>query len=108
MGSRAEFEEFWRKEMNIKDMPLCRTNFPMTEYFEQAYICHETNRSWISWQASRRKHLGEVMDSLKARIINNYTDKAPTAKIAVQQFMEAIRLESESRKPMFSKDIDLN
>ena len=52
--TRAEFEKFWRKEMNTKDMPLYRTEFPMTEYSDQAYSFHETNRSWLSWQASRQ------------------------------------------------------
>jgi len=52
--SRKGFEDFWRKEMNSKVMPLWRTNFPMTDYCDQAYECHETNRSWITWQASRQ------------------------------------------------------
>jgi hypothetical protein len=52
--SRADFEKFWRAEMNIKAMPLTRKRFPMTAYCDQPYCCQETDRSWISWQASRK------------------------------------------------------
>lgn len=51
--SRAEFETFWRKEMNVEAMDLARTNYPMTPPEKQQYLCHETNRSWITWQAAR-------------------------------------------------------
>lgn len=51
--SRAEFEAFWRKEMNVQAMDLARTNYPMTPPEKQQYLCHETNRAWITWQAAR-------------------------------------------------------
>ena len=51
--SRAEFEAFWRKEMNVEAMDLARTNYPMTPPEKQQYLCHETNRAWITWQAAR-------------------------------------------------------
>lgn len=51
--SRADFEAFWRKEMNVQAMDLARTNYPMTPPEKQQYLCHETNRAWITWQAAR-------------------------------------------------------
>lgn len=46
--SREAFEKWWASEMNIEEMPLFRTEFPMTGFQDQAYICHETNRAWMA------------------------------------------------------------
>ena len=42
---REEFETWWRATMNIIEMDLHR--------FADGYSCHDTNRGWMVWQASR-------------------------------------------------------
>lgn len=51
---RAEFEAWWREEMNVEVMDLARTAYPMTPPEKQMYKCHETERAWLTWQAARR------------------------------------------------------
>ncbi|OOE15164.1 hypothetical protein BSR09_00745 [Stutzerimonas degradans] len=41
----AEFEAWWRDNMNTQEMDLHR--------FGDGYACHETNRGWMAWKASR-------------------------------------------------------
>jgi hypothetical protein len=41
----AEFEAWWRDNMNTQEMDLHR--------FGDGYACHETNRCWMAWKASR-------------------------------------------------------
>lgn len=53
MSDREDFEVFWRKEMNTEIFDLAKTDYPMTKPEDQQYFCHETNRSWITWQAAR-------------------------------------------------------
>lgn len=48
--SRGQFEE-WIKEETGFD--LWRTEYPMTEWDDQQYKCHQTNLAWMAWQASR-------------------------------------------------------
>lgn len=50
MKSREQFEK-WVKEETGFD--LWRTEYPMTEWDDQQYKCHQTNLAWIAWQASR-------------------------------------------------------
>lgn len=50
MTSREQFEK-WVKEETGFD--LWRTEYPMTEWDNQQYKCHQTNLAWIVWQASR-------------------------------------------------------
>ena len=50
MTSREQFEK-WVKEETGFD--LWRTEYPMTEWDEQQYKCHQTNLAWMAWQASR-------------------------------------------------------
>ncbi|HJH21442.1 MAG TPA: hypothetical protein K8W20_22405 [Pseudomonas lactis] len=50
---REEFEAWWAENMNTEMMDLHRCSFPLTDYVEQPYACHETGRGWMSWQASR-------------------------------------------------------
>ncbi|EEL5265776.1 hypothetical protein GMF57_12275 [Salmonella enterica] len=50
MTSREQFEEWVTKETGFD---LWRTEFPMTEWDEQQYKCHQTNLAWMAWQASR-------------------------------------------------------
>ncbi len=50
MTSRDKFEE-WIKEETGFD--LWRTEYPMTEWDNQQYKCHQTNLAWNAWQASR-------------------------------------------------------
>lgn len=50
MTSREKFEE-WIKEETGFD--LWRTEYPMTEWGDQQYKCHQTNLAWMAWQASR-------------------------------------------------------
>lgn len=49
---RAAFEAWWTQEMNLKEMDLHRCQFPMTPDHKQPYACPETQRSWLTWQAS--------------------------------------------------------
>ncbi len=44
---RAAFEAWWADNMNIEDMDLCR------HAYGDGYLCHETNRGWMTWQAAR-------------------------------------------------------
>lgn len=50
MTSREQFEK-WVKEETGFD--LWRTEYPMTEWDDQQYKCHQTNLAWMAWQASR-------------------------------------------------------
>lgn len=50
MTSREQFEQ-WIKEETGFD--LWRTEYPMTEWDDQQYKCHQTNLAWMAWQASR-------------------------------------------------------
>lgn len=50
MTSREQFE-MWVKEETGFD--LWRTEYPMTEWDDQQYKCHQTNLAWMAWQASR-------------------------------------------------------
>lgn len=50
MTSREQFES-WVKEETGFD--LWRTEYPMTEWDDQEYKCHQTNLAWMAWQASR-------------------------------------------------------
>lgn len=43
------FEKWWRATMNTTEMDLHRNIYPMNSGW--SYSCHETNRSWITWQA---------------------------------------------------------
>ena len=42
---REEFEAWWMENMNIMEMDLHR--------FADGYSCHDTNRGWMAWKASR-------------------------------------------------------
>lgn len=50
MTNREQFEEWVAKETGFD---LWRTEFPMTEWDDQQYKCHQTNLAWMAWQASR-------------------------------------------------------
>lgn len=50
MTSREQFEQ-WIKEETGFD--LWRTEYPMTEWDDQQYKCHQTNLAWMAWQSSR-------------------------------------------------------
>ena len=50
MTSRERFEEWIKSETGFD---LWRTEYPMTEWDDQQYKCHQTNLAWMAWQASR-------------------------------------------------------
>ena len=50
MTSRDQFETWVKKETGFD---LWRTEYPMTEWDNQQYKCHQTNLAWMAWQASR-------------------------------------------------------
>lgn len=50
MTSREQFEKCVKKETGFD---LWRTGYPMTEWDDQQYKCHQTNLAWMAWQASR-------------------------------------------------------
>jgi hypothetical protein len=45
MSNREEFEKWWAETMNINAFDL---HFAEGRY----YLCHETERSWMTWQAT--------------------------------------------------------
>lgn len=64
---RKEFERFCSQEMNVEEMDLHRCNFPMTPYEKQPYACHETERSWWTWQACAALQSHDREDALRYR-----------------------------------------
>lgn len=50
MTSREQFEKWVKEETGFY---LWRTEYPMTEWDNQQYKCHQTNLAWMAWQASR-------------------------------------------------------
>lgn len=48
MGERERFEAWWRATMNTKEMDFHR-------FAGDQYACHETNRSWMTWQEAARQ-----------------------------------------------------
>lgn len=50
MTSREQFEEWIKGETGFD---LWRTEYPMTEWDDQQYKCHQTKLAWMAWQASR-------------------------------------------------------
>ncbi|WP_328184662.1 hypothetical protein [Marinobacter sp. OP 3.4] len=57
---REAFEAFWRRTMNTGVFDLARTKYPMTRDEDQQYLCHETNRAWLTWQARAQASAGVV------------------------------------------------
>lgn len=68
MKSREQFEK-WVKEETGFD--LWRTEYPMTEWDDQQYKCHQTNLAWIAWQASRAAIEIETPDFIDSRAALN-------------------------------------
>ena len=59
MTQREEFETFWKENMNVELLPLHRTRYPFTPDCDQQYLCHETNRSWFTWQAAKAQTVSQ-------------------------------------------------
>ena len=59
MTQREEFETFWNENMNVELLPLHRTRYPFTPDCDQQYLCHETNRSWFTWQAAKAQTVSQ-------------------------------------------------
>ena len=57
---REEFEAWWSATMNIEEMDLWRCEYPLTKEENQPYACHETQRSWMAWKASRESIKAEA------------------------------------------------
>lgn len=68
MTSREQFEK-WVKEETGFD--LWRTEYPMTQWDEQQYKCHQTNIAWMAWQASRAAIEIESPDFIDSRAALN-------------------------------------
>lgn len=68
MTSKEQFEE-WIKEETGFD--LWRTEYPMTEWDDQQYKCHQTNLAWMAWQASRAAIEIESPDFIDSRAALN-------------------------------------
>lgn len=68
MTSREQFET-WVKEETGFD--LWRTEYPMTEWDNQQYKCHQTNLAWLAWQASRAAIEIESPDFIDSRAALN-------------------------------------
>ena len=86
---RKEFEEFWKKNMSVDVMPLHKTAYPFMLDEKQQYLCHETNRSWITWQASREAmkpiKLPVKMKNTEAAECYYYNDAIDECKEAIEQ-----------------------
>lgn len=66
---REEFEAWWSSEMNVTEMDLHRCDFPMQKAdFVQPYACHETQRGWMAWQASRAMGIDLVSETNKESV----------------------------------------
>jgi hypothetical protein len=61
MNNREEFEKWWAETMNIEAFDL---HFVEGRY----YLCHETERSWMTWQACAELKDKEL-DAFKAENI---------------------------------------
>ena len=79
MTSREQFEKWIREETGFD---LWRTGYPMTEWDDQQYKCHQTNLAWMAWQASRAAIEIELPDSDVGYEMMEYHDP--------QQVIEAI------------------
>ena len=65
--SRQRFETWWQQEMNTEAMPLTRTEYPMVKDEDQQYLCHDTNRGWLTWQANDETNAADTLDAKRYR-----------------------------------------
>lgn len=79
MTSREQFEKWINEETGFD---LWRTEYPMTEWDDQQYKCHQTNLAWMAWQASRAAIEIELPDADVGYEMMEYYDP--------QQVIEAI------------------
>lgn len=92
MTSREQFEQ-WIKEETGFD--LWRTEYPMTEWDDQQYKCHQTNLAWMTWQASRAAIEIESPDFIDSRAAlnkgytvdysNGFGDAMEAYELAIEQ-----------------------
>lgn len=92
MTSREQFEK-WVKEETGFD--LWRTEYPMTEWDDQQYKCHQTNLAWMSWKASREAIEIESPDFIDSRSAldkgytvdysNGFGDAMDAYELAIEQ-----------------------
>ena len=92
MTSREQFEE-WVKEETGFD--LWRTEYPMTEWGNQQYKCHQTNLAWMAWQASRAAIEIDSPDFIDSRVAlnkghtvdysNGFGDAMDAYELAIEQ-----------------------
>lgn len=92
MMSREQFEQ-WIKEETGFD--LWRTEYPMTEWDNQQYKCHQTNLAWMAWQASRATVEIESPDFVDSRAAlnkgytvdysNGFGDAMDAYELAIEQ-----------------------
>ena len=92
MTSREQFEK-WIKEETGFD--LWRTEYPMTEWDDQQYKCHQTNLAWMAWQASRAAIEIESPDFIDSRSAlnkgytvdysNGFGDAMDAYELAIEQ-----------------------
>ena len=92
MTSREQFEK-WIKEETGFD--LWRTEYPMTEWDNQQYKCHQTNLAWMAWKASRAAVEIESPDFVDSRAAlnkgytvdysNGFGDAMDAYELAIEQ-----------------------
>ena len=51
---RRDFEAWWEANMNTEEMDLHRHIYPGAKS-DWSYACHETHRSWMTWQAATER-----------------------------------------------------
>ncbi|AYR02281.1 hypothetical protein KGB51_gp33 [Escherichia phage C1] len=91
MTSREQFEK-WVKEETGFD--LWRTEYPMTEWDNQQYKCHQTNLAWLAWQASRaaieiecpgKREREAFSTDFEDGVAFGYNDAMDAYELAIQQ-----------------------
>ena len=92
MTSRERFEKWVREETGFD---LWRTEYPMTEWDNQQYKCHQTNLAWMAWQASRATVEIESPDFVDSRAAlnkgytvdysNGFGDAMDAYELAIEQ-----------------------
>lgn len=92
MKSREQFEKWVQEETGFD---LWRTEYPMTEWDNQQYKCHQTNLAWLAWQASRAAIEIESPDFIDSRAAlnkgytvdysNGFGDAMDAYELAIEQ-----------------------
>jgi hypothetical protein len=101
MNNREEFEKWWAETMNIEAFDL---HFVEGRY----YLCHETERSWMTWQACAELKDKEL-NALKAdrRVLQERGEHdAPCARFCESNAYEIAERGFKSQIKAKDKELD--